>query len=258
MIEKNEEQNEERLILRPLKVGFIKKDFVGNYETNYEEYLTEIINNSKFVNDNGGEKFEKIVEQNKGECDVTNGQYRLDYKLLMDKKTIENMSYYSESIFVHGNGEVSYSASKKTGKCRRYILLNILKNLSKRDLEKINDSERDCLYETHKLVKDYINKIRKDKNILYFIPYELFLENKEKENMLNSIVNKLSSGLKGFLEYRYLYVKDKDTYFSFIFSENMVFLKYDKELRLYDIVPLRKSKLYLKIEDLINPWACLV
>lgn len=59
MIEQAENQNE-NLCINYLKVSFIKKDFVENFETNYEEYLTEFINNSKFVIDNGNKKFRVI------------------------------------------------------------------------------------------------------------------------------------------------------------------------------------------------------
>lgn len=90
MIQQTKSQNE-NLYIEYLKVCFVKKDFVENFETNYEEYLTEFINNSKFVIDNGNKKFRVIRKQSHGECDITNYQYSIDYKLLIDNKTIENM-----------------------------------------------------------------------------------------------------------------------------------------------------------------------
>lgn len=255
MIRCNNIFEEEQLRIKPLKVGFIKKDFIENFETNYEEYLTEFINCSKFVVDNGNKKFKIISKQSNGECDITNSQYVLDYKLLIDNKTIENMYYYSENIAVHTDGVVSYSASKKSGNFRIYILLNILKSLSKEDFEKINATEKDELNEVQKLVKNYINKIKKDKNILYFIPYNLYFKNRDMDiDMINSVVDMLSDGLNGFLKYRNSNTNNRDTYFSFVSNDNMIFLKYEGKLKLYDIVALKESKLYSEIADLNDSW----
>ena len=254
MIEQAENQNE-NLCINYLKVSFIKKDFVENFETNYEEYLTEFINNSKFVIDNGNKKFRVIKKQAHGECDVTNDKYSIDYKLLIDNKTIENMNYYSENISVYNDGAVGYSASKKNGEYRIHILLNILRTLSKEDINQIENSKKSDLTEIQKIVKDYINKIKKDKNILYFIPYNLFFKDRKMDKeMLNCAIDKLNEGLKGFLEYRNAHAENKDTYFSFVSNENMVFLKYENKLKLYDIVSIEKSKLYLKIQDINDFW----
>ena len=130
------------LRIKPVKVEFIKKDFIENLEINYEEYLTEFINKSKFVDDNGVKKFKLIKKQSNGEYDITNGNYSLDYKLLIDSKTTEGMSYYSETISIDKDGAVTYGASKKTGKWRRYFFINILKGLSKKEIERIENSKR--------------------------------------------------------------------------------------------------------------------
>jgi len=254
MTQRTDSQNED-FCIKHLKVSFVKKDFVENFEANYEEYLTEFINSSKFVIDNGNKKFRIIKKQSHGECDITNDQYTIDYKLLMDNKTIENMNYHSESISVDKNGAVIYGASKKTGEFKIYIFLNILKNFSNNDIKEIESTERSNLTEFQKIVKDYINKIKKDKNMLYFIPYKLYFQDKKMDKeMLNCVVDKLNEGLKGFLEYRNAHIKNKDTYFSFISNENIVFLKYEKGLKLYDIVSLKESKLYLKIESISDCW----
>lgn len=254
MIQKTDSQNED-LFMKPLKVSFIKKDFVENFETNYEEYLTEFINRSKFVADNGNKEFTMIEKQSKGECDITNGLYTIDYKLLIDSKSIENMNYYSGNISVDRSGAVIYSVSKKNGKYKIYLFLNILKTLSNNDIQEIETTPRRDLTDTQKIVKDYINKIKKNKNMLYYIPYNIYFENRKMDRkMLNCVVDKLNEGLKGFLEYRNMHITNKDTYFCFISNENIVFLKYEKKLKLYDIVSLKNSKLYLEIEDINDIW----
>lgn len=254
MINKDNEPNELRI--KTLEIGFVKKDFIGNFKTNYEDYLTEFINKSRFVKDKGNKKFAIIEKQSNGESDITNGIYSMDYKLLVDKKTIENMFYYNETITVDKNGAIIYGASRKTGKWKKYIFINILKGLSENDIKNINNMPKSKLDNVQKLVKDYIRNIEKDKNILYFIPYNLYFKNQTMDiDKLQSVAKKLSEGLRGFMEYRLAYIKDKDTYFSFISNENIVFLKYENGLKIYDIVPLKESKLYLKIEDISDSWS---
>ena len=121
MINKNNEPNELRI--KTLEIGFVKKDFIENFETNYEYYLTEFINKSRFVKDKGNKKFAIIEKQSNGEPDITNEIYSMDYKLLVDNKTIENMFYYNETITVDKNGAVIYGASRKTGEWKNYIFI---------------------------------------------------------------------------------------------------------------------------------------
>lgn len=251
MIEKMNNKSENLIRIKPLEISFVKKDFVKNLETNYEQYLTEFINSSRFVTDNGNKKFRIIKKQAHGEYDITNDVYSLDFKLLIDNKTIENMYYYNENISVDRNGVVIYSASKKNGIYKNYILINILKSLSKEDIEKISKSPKNQLDEFQKLVKDYIDNIRKNKNILYFVPYNLYFENKVMNNdILDLLVERLSEGLKGFLEYRISHIEKKDTYIGFISNKNIIFLKYDCKLKVYDKVPISESILFSRIKDL--------
>lgn len=246
----------DQLRIKPLKIGFLKKDYIGNFNSNYEEYLTDFLNNSKFVKDNGNKKFYLIQKQENGEYDVTNDIYELDYKLLIDRKTTENLSYYSETIEVDSNGAICYGMSKKEGTWTRYHFLNILKGLSKQDFENIDCSKKETLSATKKLVKEYIDKILKNKNILYFIPYNVFFTDKNmNEKEMEIVVDILSDGLEGFINYRTSYIKDKDTFFCFISNNKIVFLKYDGILQLYDIVPTNVSEMYLKISDLSDNWS---
>lgn len=165
------------------------------------------------------------------------------------------MFYYNETITVDKNGAVIYGASRKTGEWKNYIFINILKSLSENDIRNINNKPKSKLDNIQKLVKDYVSNIKKDKNILYFIPYNLYFKNQTMDiDKLQSVAKKLSEGLRGFMEYRLAYIKDKDTYFSFISNENIIFLKYENGLKIYDIVPLKESKLYLKIEDISDSW----
>lgn len=84
-----------------------------NFDVNYEEYLTELINCSKFVTDYGNYKFNQIQEQAHNECDITNGIYSIDYKLLIDDKTMENLFFHSPNISIDENNVRSFYRNKK-------------------------------------------------------------------------------------------------------------------------------------------------
>ena len=241
--------------LKSLNISFIKKDFIDGFKTNYEEYLIEFVNSSKLVTDNGNKKFRIINEQANGECDIKNGEYMLDFKVLLDSKTAENMSYYSDSVTVNKTTGIRiYGSGKKTGEWKKYYFINILKGLTKKDFEDIDSSPKSELNEFKKLVKDYIKNIKKDKNIMYFIPYNIYFENEDMDiEKLELIVQQLRDGLKGFMEYRTARTK-KDTYFAFISNNNIIFLKYYKELKIYDVIPTEKSELYSKIDDICDIW----
>ena len=213
------------------------------------------MNNSKFVKDKRNKKFSIIKQQSKGEYDITNGEYMLDFKVLSDSKTTENMSYYSCSVTIDNKtGVRMHGAGKRTGKWKKYYFINILKGLSKEEFEKIDNGLKSEMNEEKKLVKDYIKNIKKDKNIMYFIPYNMYFENEDMgiEN-LKLVVEELAEGLKGFIEYRKS-ITNKDTYFSFISNNNIIFLKYYKELKIYDVIPVEKSELFLKINDICDIW----
>ncbi len=257
MAENNEKNKLDinKLLLQPLETSFIRKNFIVNFDVNYEEYLTELINCSKFVTDYGNYKFNQIEEQSHNECDITNGIYSLDYKLLIDDKTMENLFFHSTNISIDENNVRSFYRSKKTGKWRRYILLTIFRNVTKQEIEKIDNSSLQDLDEFQKLIKKYIKNIKMDKNILYFIPYNFYFKNTTmSESILNYIGNELSIHLKGFFDYRKTYTNNKDTYMCFVSKENMVFFKYEEKLNLYDIVALEKSKLYCEVEDICDTW----
>ena len=147
--------------LKSLNISFIKKDFIDGFKTNYEEYLIEFVNSSKLVTDNGNKKFSIINEQTNRECDIKNGEYMLDFKVLLDSKTTENMFYYSDSIIVNKTTGIRiYGSGKRIGEWKKYYFINILKGLTKKDFEDIDSSFKSELNEFKKLVKDYIKNIK--------------------------------------------------------------------------------------------------
>ena len=245
---------ENELMFKPLGACLVRKNFIKNYPSNYEEYLTEYINCSKFVTDYGNHKFELVRKQSNKEPDIKNKKYQLDYKLLIDSKTMENIVNYSENITIDKNGARIYSASNCEGKWRRYLLTNIIKEMSTSELKQLEELKIKNKFE--KIVADYLNKIRVNKNALYFLPFDFSYKTKNK-NDYKLIAQKFSEDLKSFIEYRKEYTKC-DTYLCFFMYEKIVFLKYINKFVIYDIVDNNKSNNYMKLKELDSYWGSLL
>lgn len=257
---------EEKLRIKQLKIGMIKKDFIKNNSKkiyDYEQYLLEFINCSKFVEDNKNKIFTAIPhnEQNNGQADVTNGIYQIELKMLMDSKSVENMAYYSGGIYEDENtGATIYTSSEyqskegneKVKKYKVYIPLKAFRGKELKDYIRIENNK--IIDESDKIIKPIIKNIKKDKNVLFYIPFNIYLEDREtdQENA-EEIIKTIWKDLRGFIDYRKSKT-DKDTYFCFISGKYIVFAKYNNNLEFYDIVKLSKSKLYNKLEDINTFW----
>lgn len=245
--------NEKELMFRPLKISFIRKNYITNYESNYEEYLTEYINNSKFVYDHGNEKFKLNKAQANKEPDAENKEYKIEYKLLIDNKTMENFTKYSDDITIEKNGERIFSTSKFKGKWRRYLLTNIIKNIPLKRLKELEDKEQ-IQDEFDSIVSNYLNKIRVNKNALYFLPYMFFYKNiKDCKRISETLSKKFSKDLKSFIEYRKEYTTC-DTYLCFFISRKIIFLKYDSKFIFYDAIDINKSDKFMELWDINDIW----
>ena len=243
-------ENNKELFFTPLETSFIKNNFIENYESNYEEYLTDFVNNSRFVSDYGNEIYRHIKKQSNGESDAENGFYKIDYKLLIDSKTMEKLKYYSERISIDNNGAILYRSSEKEGSYKNYFLTSIMKKMSLKDFQELENKDSKELNEYEVLVKNYLNKICFDKNIIYFLPYYFFYKNtimRKKEYLL--LANRFTNDLKGFMEYRREKTK-KDTYLCFFVKGKIVFLKYVNKFIFYDAVDENVSAKYKKLVDI--------
>lgn len=231
----------------------MKKDYIENYDSNYEEYLNEFINNSRFVTDNGNKLFELNKHQSEGQADSTNKEYDLEYKLFVDTETLVNKSNYSDTITVDSNRARFYGASKKEG---THLIVNLKKLVSQYSLKEL--SEIKCKNQPNKeeaKIKRFISKLEIDKNIVFLIPYEYYYDsNIVDEVTLNYIIEKFSKDCNASILYRRQYT-DKDTYIAFFIKDYIIFTKVvDSQLIFYDKVNVSKSKSFNEIYDIAYPF----
>ena len=99
------------LKFRILEAPFIIKNYVnGEDKCNYEFYLTELLNNSKWIKQIHTEKFEWKEEQSNGECDACSGDYGIDFKLIASKTKLQAKSICSMIVTRFADGGILYSA----------------------------------------------------------------------------------------------------------------------------------------------------
>lgn len=254
---------EEKLRIKSLKIGMIKKDFIKNnirkiYD--YEQYILEFINCSKFVQDNGNKMFKSIShsEQNNGQADIDNGIYQIELKMLVDSKSIENMAYYSGGIYQDEKTKITmftsseYHNKKGNKEDKEYKVYIPIKAFRGKKLEDYIKIENNIISdEADKIIKPIIKNIKKNKNVLFYIPFNIYLEDQETslENVVE-IVKVVGKDLKGFIDYRNSKT-DKHTYFCFISGEYIVFIKCNNsDLEFYDLIKLSRSKLYNELQDI--------
>lgn len=266
---------ENKLKIRHLNISMIKKDFIKNdskknnneYEYDYEDYVLEWINESRFVKDNNGSLFKKVphTNQSHGESDIENEVKNFELKMMVDSKTVERMAYYSYGIHKVSTGGICYTASKynlreNTDIIKEYQLYWLIKIFRSKTccdfvkLDKANKNEIKDMYDN--IIKSFIPKIKKNKDIIYYFPIDIYYQEKEttKEIALE-IVNAINNDLNGFMEFR-TSKTNKDTYVCFVSKKYVIFAVYSQKLRLeyYDMVETNKSKLFEEIKDISTIW----
>ncbi len=245
-----------KIKVKVLDIAFIKKDYIeGNIkkgELDYEKYLLEFINNSKFVLDYG-HVFSYNEKQSKGECDISNGKIDIDFKLLLPQKTVESLKNHSSRLLIDENGAITLYDSISHDKYILYNYLGLFNSLCINDILKIDNGTISS--EEDKIVNKSLKILRADKNVIFFIPIEVVVpQNIDYIEYLNIVMKKFYNYLKCAFDYRKLKTK-KDTYVSFVIKNKIVFLKLvDNKLLLYDKVPINKSVLFMKIKNIILVW----
>lgn len=225
-------------IIRLLPTLMFSKYKINGKKIDYERYILEIINLSEyFMNITGGEKFKMIAEQAHGEADVKTSNYELDFKLLVNPsfinnklKSLPNVNYdYLKNGVIVMNEKTKTTMTQAQANAKFVRFYSELFKLTKEQIANYeNDNESD-FYSTIKMLK-------KEKNLLIFLPFEIECEN--ETGVINTVVrlNNLFSLRDGIKNDTYLIVLRKQGYsldeFYILKYENCEFKIIDKVLRL--------------------------
>lgn len=233
--------------------GFVKgKDAL---ECNYEKYLTEILNLSKwFYQQNNGEKFVMISEQSHGEPDIVCNEYALDYKLLLSSTEAEGKRFHSQQITME-NGWIAYGVGADVPGMRVTRVHRLFDHTTVEDIERIamNWSKNNII---EKDIHNISRTVKTDKNIMLYLPY-LFLRNDliNDLDMKRIIRNELEGSFKVLFQYRdsVLGTFKYDTFLTCLYAECFLLFKWSgNHLQLIDEIEAIKSASFYELVSLYD------
>lgn len=240
-----------------LHAAFINKNFIdGEDACNYENYLLELVNNSLYFRKKSNfEEYEPPQSESNGECDCNSLAYKLDFKLLESTTRFQASKELTNQIQVINKGVVSHCSARRPNTEMTVTRLHVaIRDCSCEQLgEYLNNA-----YEYGTVENDisiYARVLATRKNLLFLFPYQFFFNN--HYNFRYAIENINIALAKDFSEsfiFRDKYCNEYDTFFSYIYDDNLIINKFEKkdELKTVDIVYLFKSETYRKLHDYVN------
>lgn len=235
-----------------LSAPLIIKNFVdGEKDCNYEKYLLEFINKSKFfLGKSNGEYYVTPISESNGECDCNSTIYQLDFKLIASKSSLEARSLLSDGKIVLGDGAITITTACKSNKLKSIETTRLFAALRMFTFEELCDLKYKELTDTvEKDVASFLRTLETKKNVLLFFPYEFFYDKEYEFDVgVEGIRKSLSNDFECSMKYRKCIVKDFDTYMSFIYQGYFVFLQEkENKLEFVDKVRLNDSPIYMKL-----------
>ena len=244
------------ICFRMLPTQMIVKDYVtGCNYCNYELYIRDFINESMFflIKSNNEPYYAPSSEEN-GQCDCISKNYQLDFKLFLSETMGQGKREFSNSITQLRPGIVLYGEPNITILSPKYKGINAtylhvaFRTVEFEELCSIGEKE----YKNHCYERDIslvLKEARKQKNILWMLPYEFFYKNEIRyEDGRSEITSALNTDLQNFIRYRKLKQPTFDTYIAFIYCNKFIILySSGNELQIVDEVELTKSDNYQKL-----------
>ncbi len=243
----------EDLKMEILPAVFINKGFVNGEENcNYEKYLLELVNNSIYfrIKSNFEEYIYPKIESN-GECDCISETYKMDFKLLESTTRFHASRELSIQIEKPLDGVIVYSIPKKDNTMRVTRLHAALREYN---CEALNEL---CMnkYEYGTIENDiitYVKLLAKRKNILFLFPYILrYSHGYNFKYAIENIKMALEKDFKESYFFREKFYSGYDTYISYIYDDNLIICKFEREgkLKIVDVVYIFKSSVYQELHE---------
>lgn len=242
------------LLSKELPAPMVVKGYVsGESECNYELYLRDFLNESKyFRNKANGEAYYASESEAHGEADAISSSYSIDFKLLISSSKMEAKSMLSESITKISDGTHAFGPSKKNGEKKCTLLCPAIRYREKKDFYDIK--RRGPRDDIEKDIWKYLRILSVKKNILFFIPdiFSYQVEHTEIE-AISGIQNALFRDLKESILYREENTPGFDTYVATIYDKKMLFFQIcGAGIELVDSVLLSKSRIFMNLYRLYD------
>lgn len=243
--------------MRILHAAFINKNFIDGEEAcNYENYLLELVNNSLYFREKSSfKKYEPPQSESNGECDCNSPTYELDFKLLESTTRFQASRELTNQIQLINKGVISHSSARRPNTEMTVTRLHAaIRNCSCEQLWKyLNNKYKYGTIEND--ISIYVKVLATRKNFLFLFPYQIYFNKHYNfRYALENINIALAKDFRESFVFRDKYCKEYDTFFSYIYDDNLIINKFEKEdeLKTVDIVYLFKSETYRKLHDYMN------
>ena len=252
MIEILSHKNEPRLEDYPLPPSTIITNFVeGESQCNYEIYLLELINESKYFKDKAKGAYKRPNTENHGECDAISENYELDFKLLASSTYLQSRSILFPSITIDKKGGITYGQCKNPGGYVKGTNINVaFRYRSLEDLKKL-----ECSHLKHDKIDEdlckVLNMLKVKKNIMLFFPFNFKIDNEVDIKKVDKIVTSaLNSDFQSLFLYREESTKHYDTYFvTLVFEMFYIYQVQNNLLTLIEKIDVKNIPTFLKLRS---------
>lgn len=229
-----------------LPAGVIISNFISGYEVEYETYLIEFLNQSRWFQEHFTEPFNKPKSESNGECDCYSGGYGLDFKLIASQSELCATSCMSSGKIVYASGARATVEAKEKGSMTAFCLHKLLRFCSLEELKRISKATN--VKKDEKDTKAFLKILKKKKNLFLFNPYRMFFDNKySKEDGAQQIVNAINGDFYTSMQFRNE-ICSFDTYLAFVYLDYLVITKYsNKGFEVIDFVELKSSPTFQEL-----------
>ncbi len=231
---------------RRLPAEVIISNFVKGDEVEYETYLIEFLNQSKWFQNRFNTPFIKTQTESNGECDCYAGSYGLDFKLIASQSELRATSCMSAGKVVFASGLRATVQSKEQGSMQAFCLYKLLRFCSIEDLKRISKATN--VKKDEKDIKAFLKLLKKKKNLFLFHPYVMLFANVyTKEEGARQITNAINRDFSSSMQFRNENCS-LDTYLAFVHLDYLVITKYGQTgFEVIDFVELNVSPTFQKL-----------
>ncbi len=247
-----------------LPTALVFKKYVnGEPKCNYEMYLREMLNLSKYFRSlSDGKEYEEPTDEDHGECDAITSRYEIDFKLVESSSYLEAKRQYSTGIQVICEGVIASTVPARNGSTYVTNLHCALRDIN--SYEQIEDilrgeyayikmnkrTVKDKDMQLNADLKDFYNNLVIDKNLLLYIPEIFYFEDEcyQESDAIEIVRQALKMDFAFSCQYRSCLRLEKDAFICCIYSDAFLIFKFmDNDFLLVDKIPVGKSSIYMDL-----------
>ncbi|HBG4827881.1 TPA: hypothetical protein KQF10_002478 [Clostridioides difficile] len=237
-----------------LHAVFINKNFIINEENcNYEKYLLELVNKSIYFREKSNfAEYTPPKSENHGECDCNSPNYQMDFKLLESTTRLHASKELTGQIQKFCDGVIGKCPPRRPN--TQMTVTRLFASLRDYDCESLHS----CLAEKYEYgtiefdIQTYVKLLTFKKNLFFFFPYKFSFNTRYNfKYALDSIKIALEKDFRESNLFREKYYAEYDTFLAYIYEDNLIISKFEKDgkLQMIDCVYLFKSQTYSKLYE---------